>query len=102
MSTAIPLKKNDKVEYSPRKQGGGFANVKSAISTPVYLLIGEKEGNDGKVKVELGDDPGRSGVYEFSFHDCNLSGKNQYYALDSAILTEQELDGEWILKSSRR
>lgn len=100
MSTAIPLKEKDKEEYSPRKQGSGLANVKAATSTPSYLLIGEKQGNDGKVKAELGDDPNRSGEYTFSFQVCNISGKNQYYTLDSSILTEQVLDNKWIQGSS--
>lgn len=100
MSTAIPLKEKDKEEYSPRKQGSGLANVKAATSTPAYLLMGEKQGNDGKVKAELGDDPSRSGEYTFSFQVCNISGKNQYYTLDSSILTEQVLDNKWIEGSS--
>lgn len=100
MSTAIPLKEKDKEEYSPRKQGSGLANVKAATSTPSYLLVGEKQGNDGKVKAELGDDPNKSGEYTFSFQVCNISGKNQYYTLDSSILTEQVLDNKWIQGSS--
>ena len=100
MSTAIPLKEKDKEEYSPRKQGSGLANVKAATSTPAYLLMGEKQGNDGKVKAELGDDPNRSGEYTFSFQVYNISGKNQYYTLDSSILTEQVLDNQWIQGSS--
>ena len=99
MGTAVPLKEKDKEEYSPRKQGSGLANVRAATTTPAYILVGEKEGNDGKVKAELGDDPGRKGVYEFTFQVCNLTEKNQYYSLESSVLTEGVEDGEWIAES---
>lgn len=100
MSTAIPLKEKDKEEYSPRKQGSGLANVRAATTASVCLLVGDKKGNDGKVKAQLGDDPERKGVYEFSFQVLNLSEENQYYTLDSSILTEDLLDGKWIAGSS--
>ncbi|MCI9447349.1 MAG: S8 family serine peptidase [Lachnospiraceae bacterium] len=102
MGTAVPLKEKDKEEYSPRKQGSGLANVRAATTTPAYILVGEKEGNDGKVKAELGDDPGRKGVYEFTFQVCNLTEKNQYYSLESSVLTEGVEDGEWIAESSHK
>lgn len=102
MSTAIPLNEEDGEEYSPRKQGSGLANAKAAITTPVYLLIGEKEGNDGKVKAELGDDPNRNGVYEFDFSIHNMSKEKQYYTLGSSILTEQVTSKNRIGKSSHK
>lgn len=102
MSTAIPLKEKDKEEYSPRKQGSGLANVYAAATTPACLFVGDEKGNDGKVKAELGDDPERKGVYEFSFRVLNLTEENQYYTLDSAILTEDLLDGKWIAGSSHK
>ena len=102
MSTAVPMKEKDKEEYSPRKQGSGLANVGLATTTPSCLLVGKKKGNDGKVKVELGDDPQRKGVYEFSFQVCNLTEENQYYTWDSSILTEELSEGKWIAQSSHK
>ncbi|NBH14706.1 serine protease subtilisin family protein [Lachnospiraceae bacterium] len=102
LSTAVPLKEEDNEEYSPRKQGGGLANVHAATTTPAYLLVNGKAGNDGKVKAELGDDPKRRGIYEFSFSVYNISGKNQYYSLDSSILTEELLQEKWIAGSSHK
>lgn len=102
MSTAVPLKEKDKEEYSPRKQGSGIANVNLATTTPSCLLVGKKKGNDGKVKAELGDDPQRKGVYEFSFKVCNMTEENQYYTLDSSILSEELTDGKWIAGSSHK
>ncbi len=92
MSTASPLfEKNDKtgVEYSPRLQGAGLANVEDAISSPAYILVGDKDGNDGKVKAVLGDDPSKSGNYSFDFDIYNMDDEPHYYALDASVLTEQ-------------
>ena len=98
MSTAIPLHEDndpDGLEYSPRSQGAGLANVYNAVTTPAYILVGGKDGNDGKVKITLGDDPSRSGNYSFSFDIHNLTDKEQFFVLDSSVLTEQiyEQDG---------
>ena len=95
MSTASPLyEDNDKtgLEYSPRSQGAGLANVQDAISSPAYILVGDKEGNDGKVKAVLGDDPTKSGNYSFSFDVYNMDEDAQYYVLDSTVLTEELYD----------
>lgn len=102
MSTAKPLTEEDGEAYSPRKQGSGLANVAAATATPVYLLVGDKEGNDGKVKAELGDDPSRSGVYEFNFTMYNMSDKNQYYTVDSSVMTEQVIEEQFFNGSSHR
>lgn len=102
MSTAVPLKEKDKEEYSPRKQGSGLANVSLATTTPSCLFVGNKKGNDGKVKAELGDDPQRKGVYEFSFKVCNMTEENQYYTLDGSILSEELSEGKWIAGSSHK
>lgn len=102
MGTAVPLREEDKEEYSPRKQGSGLANVRLATTTPAYLLVGGKQGNDGKVKAELGDDPEKKGVYEFSFRVCNISEEDQYYTLDSSVLTEELLSGKWVAGSSHK
>jgi lactocepin len=92
MSTAIPLHEDNDpegLEFSPRSQGAGLANALEAVTSPSYILVGDKEGNDGKVKVVLGDDPEKTGKYEFSFDVYNLTDKTQYYVLDSSVLTEQ-------------
>lgn len=102
MSTAEPLKNEEGNEYSPRKQGSGLANVTAATTAPVYILLGEKAGNDGKVKAELGDDPARKGKYQFDFTLYNMSEKSQYYTLDSSILTEQVIEEQWFNGSPHR
>ncbi|MBE5859500.1 MAG: serine protease subtilisin family protein [Butyrivibrio sp.] len=92
MSTAVPLHEgNDPegLEYSPRSQGAGLANVYNAVTSPSYILVGDKSGNDGKAKVVLGDDPARNGSYSFSFDVYNMSEDPQYYILDASVLTEE-------------
>ncbi len=95
MSTAMPLTNENGNAYSPRKQGSGLANVKAATTSPVYILVGESSGNDGKVKIELGDDPSRNGIYAFDFSLYNFSEQKQYYTLSSSFLTEQVIDKKW-------
>lgn len=73
--------------YSPRQQGSGLANVYEAVTTPAYLLVDEKEDTDGKVKLELGDDPQRTGIYSGHFSINNFTGEDLTYSLDSVIFT---------------
>ncbi len=100
MSTATPLTQADGNLYSPRKQGSGLANVEAATTSPVYILVGSKDGNDGKVKAELGDDPARKGVYSFDFTLYNMSNEKQYFFLDEDILTESVLQDYFIANNS--
>ena len=92
MSTAVPLHEDNDpegLEYSPRSQGAGLGNAYNAVTSPAYILVGDAEGNDGKVKAVLGDDPSKNGVYNFSFDVYNLTDEPIYYTLDSSVLTEQ-------------
>ena len=105
MSTATPLNTDNdssEPEYSPRAQGAGLANVHDAVTSPAYVLVGDKDGNDGKAKVVLGDDPSRSGSYSFSFDVYNLTDEPQYYALDSSVLTEELIQNYFIVAQSHK
>ena len=84
MSTAtIALDKHGN-PYSPRKQGAGIADIKKATTTTAYLYV---DGID-KTKLELGDDPERTGVYTMSVNLKNLSDKAVSYKLDNITMTE--------------
>ena len=99
MSTATPLfEDNNKegLEYSPRTQGAGLSNVQDAVTSPSYILVGDKEGNDGKVKAVLGDDPEKTGSYKFDFDIYNMDVDPQYYELDSSVLTEELFETEGV------
>lgn len=93
MSTATPAMEFEGVEYSPRKQGAGVANVYAALCSPVYLTV--KNGVEQTPKVSFGDDPTRSGEYVFTFTMNNLTDAAHTYLLDASALTDQfiEVDG---------
>ena len=93
MGTAVPIMDPDSdVEYSPRRQGSGLGNVENAVNSPAYVTI---DGNDdGKVKVEFGDDPARTGTYSFSFHVNNLTDKSVSYRLSASVLAPETVTDE--------
>lgn len=74
--------------YSPRKQGAGIADIQKATTTPAYLYV-EVDGVDiGKTKLELGDDPLRTGVYEMCINLKNISNETVSYRLGNITMTE--------------
>ena len=84
MSTAtIALDKKGN-PYSPRKQGAGIADLTKSTTTGAYLFV---EGI-GKTKLELGDDPTRSGVYNMTISLKNLSTTDVSYRLGNIVMTE--------------
>lgn len=86
MSTARQMQ-DDKGNYFPViQQGAGLINAASAVSTPVTLTV--EDTPDGKVKVQLGDDPDKNGVYSFRFTFHNFSGNDQRYSLDADVFTQ--------------
>lgn len=87
ISTAQPiLETATGLPYSIRNQGAGLVNISKAISSSTYILVGDTEKNDGKVKAELGDDPNRYGVYSFDFTIFNTGDTAKTYRIDSDIL----------------
>lgn len=103
MSTSEPLTDPDTgVTYSPRQQGSGLMQLQEAVTSPAYLLVGEKEGNDGKVKLTFGDDAERTGVYTGSFSVQNLSDSPLHYALSGKVTTMavKEIEGEDYMSDS--
>lgn len=103
MSTSEPLTDPDTgVTYSPRQQGSGLMQLQEAVTSPAYLLVGEKEGNDGKVKLTFGDDAERTGVYTGSFSVQNLSDSPLHYALSGKVTTMavEEIEGEDYMSDS--
>ena len=73
MSTAHPVFDADGNYWPVIRVGAGLGNVGDATMATSYILMDEKatlfpdSAMDGKVKAELGDDPAREGVYEYSF-----------------------------------
>lgn len=93
MSTAKPVleEANGGQYYPVMLQGAGEASVGAAINAKSYILMGEdttKGAADGKVKVELGDDPDRTGTYTFSFSVNNMTDEAQSYTLGADFFTQ--------------
>lgn len=88
VSTAVPQVDPDGVYYSPRLQGAGLVNAAAAISTPAYITVdGQSVG-----KLELKDDPQKTGAYALDFHVNNLTGEQVVYTAKAVLLcptTEQ-------------
>lgn len=89
MSTADVVKNTNNLPYAVRKQGAGLANLKNATSTPAYISTFGKDGKEmDKTKLELGDDPQKSGVYTMTFAVNNVSSERLTYNVGALVLTE--------------
>ena len=85
MSTATIALDKFGTPYSPRKQGAGIADIIKATTTPAYLTVD----GIGKTKLELFDDPNRTGVYTMKGLNLhNLSDKPLSYRLGVIAMTE--------------
>ena len=90
MSTADVVYNTNGLPYSVRKQGSGLANVVDAASTKALIqTYSRKDGSlMDKSKVELGDDPLKSGVYELNFDIYNFGTSALSYDLSAIVMTE--------------
>ncbi len=89
MSTAVPMMGSDAYGayiISLLQQGAGLANITNAFSAGSYVLVNGTA--DGKVKAELGDDPGKTGKYSFTFTLNNLLSEELTYTLDADVFTQ--------------
>ncbi len=90
MSTAdITLAKNG-LPYAVRRQGAGLANLNKSAGTNAYIITYDR--HDGsemdKTKIELGDDPTRSGVYSLTFSVKNFGTSALSYDVGAYVYTE--------------
>ncbi len=81
MSTASIILNEEGNPYSPRKQGAGLASIRSVVNTKAYITV---DGID-RTKLELKDDPTRSGKYEMIFNVVNLS-ETDYASYDLSVI----------------
>ncbi len=99
MSTAQALKEDADSYYPVIRQGAGLANVAAALNADSYILMNADATDswaDGKVKVELGDDPDKDGVYTFGFTLNDLSGRDQQYMLSGELFTQALFEAEGV------
>ena len=89
MSTADILLNTNGNPYSVRKQGAGNANLNNSAATKAYIQTYDANGNPmTKTKIELGDDPERTGVYTMTFSVVNFGNSSLSYYLDYRVMTE--------------
>ena len=95
MSTAVPLKDDSGNYYSVFYQGAGLANVGNVLSAESFIQMDEDatilptSAQDGKVKAELGDDPDKTGIYEYTFTITNFSDEEDVlYELNTELFTQ--------------
>ena len=98
MSTAVPVKNESGLPYSPRKQGAGLVQLGRATKAKAYLSSAE----GGLPKAELGDST--DGSFSFSFQANNLSNAAIKYEVGVTVLTEDTVkeDGKTYLAQSPR
>lgn len=89
MSTADIALNTNGSPYAVRKQGAGLANLANALATTAYITTKDAEGKEmDKTKIELGDDPEKTGKYEMTFTINNFGKKTLSYELGAHIFTE--------------
>lgn len=98
MSTAVPVKNEQGLPYSPRKQGAGLVQLGRATKAKAYLSSAE----GGLPKAELGDSA--DGSFSFSFQANNLSNAAIKYEVGVTVLTEDTVkeNGKTYLAQSPR
>ncbi len=85
MSTATIILNEEGNPYSPRKQGAGLASIANVVNTKAYLSV---DGID-RPKLDLLDDPQRTGVYTMKFNVHNIDASSDVvYELDLVGITE--------------
>ncbi len=84
MSTTTILNDENGNPYSVRRQGAGFTEILNALTSEAYLNVS----NQTKSKIELYDDPNKTGIYEFSFNLNNISNSSKIYELKTIVMTE--------------
>ncbi len=96
MSSATLVFDEEKLPYSPRKQGAGLATLSNMFSTKAYLYTTQEDAEagdfdieDGRPKVELGEDEAKKGEYTFTFRAKNFDKtKSLTFELISRFMTE--------------
>ncbi len=98
MSTADIVINTNGLPNSVRKQGAGLANLKDAAATRAYIQTYDRLTEEimDKSKIELGDDPDRTGVYTLKFSIVNFGSADITYDLSAYVMTEGVSDTETV------
>ena len=84
MSTANPVEDKDGAFAAVRSQGAGLMDLADAVTTTSYITV------PGSVrpKLELGDDPDYTGVFEFTFTVNNFGETDLSYVVEPFVLMD--------------
>ena len=99
MSTAKPVNDNGGFYASVRHQGAGMMDLKDATTTTAYITVE----NNVRPKLELGDDPERTGVYELKFTVNNFGETDlefdidTFVGMDDIVLLDFDPDGNYVI-----
>lgn len=89
MSTADIVMNTNGLPYSVRKQGAGLASIDNSAATNAYIISYDSDGNAmDKTKIELGDDPKKTGVYSLNFSVYNFGSETLTYDMYAYVMTE--------------
>lgn len=89
MSTADVALNTNGLPYAVRKQGAGLANLTGALATGAVIVTYDQDGKAmDTAKLELGDDPEKTGVYEMTFAVENFGDSKVSYELGAWVFTE--------------
>ena len=88
MSTADIVYNTNGLPYAVRKQGAGLANLDNIAKTKAYILTYKNGAEMDKTKLELGDDPNKTGVYTLSFAVKNFGTSALSYQVSTYVMTE--------------
>ena len=89
MSTADIILNKNGLPYAVRKQGAGLANLYDAIASSAVITTYDENGKPmDKSKLELGDDPDKTGVYTMTFAVENFGNAALSYDIGAYIMTE--------------
>ena len=88
MSTADIVYNTNGLPYAVRKQGAGLANLDNVAKTTAYILTYKNGVEMDKTKLELGDDPTKSGVYTLTFAVKNFGTTSLSYDVKAYVMTE--------------
>ncbi len=66
-----------------------MVNIGAAMTSEAYIQVEVPT----KAKLELGDDPERTGVYTMDFEVVNVSDSDKTYTLDTTVLGQKAVGG---------
>lgn len=84
MSTATPVIDKGGDYALVRDQGAGEMNLAKAVTTTAYITVEGTEGN--RPKIELGDDPQKTGSYTLTFTVHNFGTTELKYTVQPSVL----------------